>query len=71
LQKVWCCRKPRDGSKLRDGRSYDRTTSGTALLILILAQLTSSEIGKDRIAENNAAIFERTIEIIVVPCKDL
>jgi hypothetical protein len=64
--------KPRDGSKkLRGGRSYDRTTSSTALLllilILILAQQISSEIGKDRIAENNAAIFARTIEIIVVP----
>jgi len=54
--------------KLRGGKSYDRTTSATALLLLILAQPTSSEIGKDRIAENNAAIFARTIEIIVVPC---
>ncbi|MBD8736524.1 hypothetical protein [Sphingomonas sp. CFBP 13706] len=72
MQKVWCCRKPRDGSKkLRGGRTYDRTTSGTALLLLILARLTSSEIGKDRIAESDAAIFARTIEIIVVPCEEL
>ncbi|KHA62906.1 hypothetical protein NI18_19930 [Sphingomonas sp. Ant20] len=56
--------------KLRGGKSYDRTTSATALLLLIVAQLTSTEIGKDRIAESDAAIFARTIEIIVVPCED-
>jgi hypothetical protein len=72
MQKVWCCRKPRDGSKkLRGGRSYDRTTAGTALLLLILARPTSIAIGKDRVAESDAAIFARTIEIIVVPCVDL
>jgi hypothetical protein len=57
--------------KLRGGRSYDRTTSGTALLLLILARPTSSAIGKDRVAESDAAIFARTIEIIVVPCEEL